>query len=275
MNPSLLSLFDPSPLCASVTGAGGKSSFLQFLAGHLSARGRFVLSTTTTHILDPRLPGATLHGEALVLAGDRSPAGVAAELESLFLRGYRHIVLGRNALPGQPAGDGRWAIPPKLDGLAPDALGELLQLLTEKGLPPAMLVEADGAARRPLKAHAGHEPCIPACAGVCVAVAGLDALGQTLRQAVHRPGLAASLLGLTAGEALDTPVTATMMAALLLQEQGPFRQAPASRAVLLNKTDIPGGMRAAQEVAAALHARAPELLCYAGSVSSGSIRLLS
>ena len=40
-----------------------------------------------------------------------------------------------------------------------------------------VLVEADGAKRLPLKAHAEHEPVIPACAGRTVCMVGVDGLG--------------------------------------------------------------------------------------------------
>ena len=52
-----------------------------------------------------------------------------------------------------------------------------------------VLVEADGSRQLPLKAHAGHEPVIPACARQVICVVGLSGLHRPVAETVHRPEL--------------------------------------------------------------------------------------
>ena len=50
-----------------------------------------------------------------------------------------------------------------------------------------VLVEADGSAGKPLKAHAAHEPVIPDNAAQVICVAGASGLNRPISEAVHRP----------------------------------------------------------------------------------------
>ena len=77
-----------------------------------------------------------------------------------------------------------------------------------------VLVEADGAKKLPLKAHAEHEPVIPACAGRTVCVVGVDGLGAPVSQTCHRPQIFAQL----AGVSVDDAVTPEAVAAVLCAE---------------------------------------------------------
>lgn len=56
-----------------------------------------------------------------------------------------------------------------------------------------VLVEADGSAQRPLKAHAPHEPVIPPEANQTICVVGASGFGRPIQEAVHRPELYARL----------------------------------------------------------------------------------
>lgn len=64
-----------------------------------------------------------------------------------------------------------------------------------------VLVEADGSAGRPLKAHASHEPVIPENARDVICVVGASGLNRPVQEVVHRPEL---FLQRT-GSALATP----------------------------------------------------------------------
>jgi probable selenium-dependent hydroxylase accessory protein YqeC len=55
------------------------------------------------------------------------------------------------------------------------------------------LVEADGSRQLPLKAHAEHEPVIPACSRQVICVVGLSGLHRPVAKAVHRAELFCSL----------------------------------------------------------------------------------
>jgi probable selenium-dependent hydroxylase accessory protein YqeC len=135
----------------------------------------------------------------------------------------------------------------KLQGFTPEAI----RLFRESGLFDWILVEADGAARRPLKAPAGHEPAIPADTTVLVTVAGLEVLGQPLsEELVFRSTLAGPLLGLDMGEI----ITASALARLLAHPSGSFKGAQplARRFIFLNKADSPERCEQAGKVASQL-----------------------
>ena len=55
--------------------------------------------------------------------------------------------------------------------------------------------KADGAAGRPLKAHAPHEPVIPAEANQTICVVGASGFGRPIAEAAHRPERYAVLAG--------------------------------------------------------------------------------
>lgn len=102
-----------------------------------------------------------------------------------------------------------------------------------------MLVEADGAKRLPLKAHAEHEPVIPACAGRTVCMVGVDGLGAPVSQTCHRPQRFAQL----AGVSVDDAVTPEAVAAVLRVEG-------LHDVVLINKVETAADWRAARRIAA-------------------------
>ena len=78
-----------------------------------------------------------------------------------------------------------------------------------------VLVEADGSAQRPLKAHASHEPVIPAEANQTICVVGSSGFGRAIAEAAHRPERYAALAKTTV-DAIATPETE---AAVLLAER--------------------------------------------------------
>ena len=156
---------------------------------------------------------------------------------------------------GRPLPDVR-----KLDGVSPRMLAVL-----SAALPAALfLVEADGAARKPLKAPAAHEPVLPEPLGCCVAVVGLDSVGQPLDDGhVHRSALVCA----AAGQEPGGPVTPATLACLVEHPEGLFRNCPAGcrRLVFANKGDGPGALDAASEAAALSRSVA----WFAGSAAQG------
>lgn len=102
-----------------------------------------------------------------------------------------------------------------------------------------VLVEADGAARRPLKAHEKHEPVIPPNADQVISVVGASGIGAPVEAAVHRPAVFSAL----SGEAKTAAPEA--IAAVLTKERLHDR-------VLINQADTPERLAAAKELAALL-----------------------
>ena len=77
-----------------------------------------------------------------------------------------------------------------------------------------VVVEADGAASRPLKAHRPWEPVVPACSTATVGVAGASGIGQPASLACHCPERFCALAGL----GVDEPVRPEHVAAVLNRE---------------------------------------------------------
>ncbi len=226
----------PLPRHVAVTGAGGKTSLIASLAAALIGQGQRAIISTTTHMWPPEHP---------VLAEGKTPRDIAYMLADMPAGAAP--VLGQALDPATG----------KLIGLAPDVMDNL-----RAALPPGvfLLVEADGAAGRPLKAHAPHEPVIPPGAELVIAVAGLNALLRPLAEAVHRPEIAARLLDI----APDAPLEPRHVAALLLHPSGPFRGAQGRRAVALNTQGRAGLLPAAEACAHALFALRPDIAVFAG-----------
>ena len=158
---ALWELLSIRPGVTAVIGGGGKTTLLRTLGEELAAAGSRVLLCTTTKILPfSGLPCAR----------------TALQLERL--RGERRLLCAGTPVPGTG----------KLT--APDTPMETLEAWFDY-----VLVEADGAARRPLKAHAPHEPVIPAEAEQTICVVGASGFGQPIADAAHRPERYAALAG--------------------------------------------------------------------------------
>ena len=199
----------------SLVGAGGKTSLLFHLAQRLAHSGKRVLTTTTTKIFIP-----TPEQSYTVLI-NANPEALLTQASSL-LHTTGHIT----AAAAHMAEGG------KLQGFAPEAISRF----QKSGQFDWILVEADGAARRSLKAPADHEPVIPADTSVLVAVAGLDLIGEPLSERlVFRSMRAGEIMGLSIGET----ITELSLARLFAHPLGSFKGAPpgARRFIFLNKAD--------------------------------------
>ena len=161
-----------------LVGAGGKTTTLQRLVAEIRAAGRTVLTTSTVHMFE--LKGGAPH--AFVVEPD--PARLRADLPGLLAE-WGHVRVAGERLRAD-----------KIRGLAPEVVAALRET---PGL-DYLLVEADGARHRSLKAPAAHEPVLPPGVDRVLLVVGLDILGQPLSEAtVHRPAEVAALTGLADG----------------------------------------------------------------------------
>lgn len=209
-------------------GAGGKTSLMFKLASELAADGDSVLTTTTTKILTPTKE----QSPHLILATN------VAEIEKKVRRAigtWTHISAASKEMPNQKG---------KLIGFAPDIIDELQQTKLAKWI----LVEADGAAGKPLKAPGNHEPVIPKNCHSIVAVIGLDSIGRSLdEKSVFRSNLFSHISGIGMGES----ITELSIAKALEGKEGLLKNCPphAFKAIFLNKADTPGRLLAAKNIA--------------------------
>ncbi len=213
-----------------IVGGGGKTSLMFQLARALAQDGQRVVTATSTHI---RVPGPQ-QSPALIIG--RDPQLVLSALRAALDRhGQVTLVGGR-----MPSSKKLYAAPM-----------ELLQALPGLLAPIQLLVEADGSAGRPLKAHAAHEPAVPRHLERLLAVVGCDAVGSRLDEAsVHRARLLAQRLGLPLGCRLS----ADQVARALLAPWGTLARAgPGTRcAVFISRSGPHPG--AAQALVEALRA---------------------
>ncbi len=216
-------------------GAGGKTSAMYRLARELSARGERVVVCTTTKILPPP-PADDLQ---LVLHATRHGLLEAAQA---CLESGRIPVAGRGITS-----------PGKVDGIPVEWVDALWHLPGVR----FVVVEADGAARRPMTAPRAHEPVIPPAATLVVPVVGAEVLGQPLSgDLVHNPERIAALTGLAIGEPLDPAAVATV----LMAAEGNVRGRPRTARIvpMVNKVDLPSRLAAARAVAEELRRRGAE-----------------
>lgn len=214
----------------SLVGAGGKTSLMNALAEEFDQRGESVLITTTTKIKKP--------------ADEQCPVLILGKDPTALIERCRAALRKNNKLTAATdCPDPR----NKLVGFPPEVVDELWH----SGLFKWIVVEADGAARKPLKAPAQHEPVIPAASRLVIGIIGLSAIGRPLSERwVFRPEIFASFSGLLAGE----PVTPAATATVLSHPSGLMKGAPAkcTKMVFLNQADLPEHIENGREIATVL-----------------------
>lgn len=143
---------------SAVIGSGGKTSLILRLAQELQSRGKVVICTTTK-MWRP--------AENEVLCRTKEEAVEALKVANIVYIG--EINQQNKLIP--PVFDGWWA------------------------LADYVLVEADGSAGLPLKAHAPWEPVLPPACRKTVCVVGASGIGKPIEAAAHRPDRFAALCG--------------------------------------------------------------------------------
>ena len=210
----------------SLTGAGGKTTLMFRLARELSIKGKKVITTTTTKILKPS-KDESLH---LFVSGDETRM---RDFVDRHLGEYGYITLAKERIEGG-----------KLRGISPEFADSLWSLYDID----VLVIEADGASGRPVKAPREGEPVIPSSTTLVVAILGLDGVGKELNdQHVFQANRVSKLTGIPENEKM----TEEGMALLMTHPEGLFKGAPNSSrlATFLNKVDIPDGLNKGRRIA--------------------------
>ena len=191
---------------SALIGGGGKTTLLYALAEELRKKGRVILCTST-HILVPEQYPLVTGGAEAIRAALAAHGAVCA---------------------GTPVENGKLTAPaPSFEELA--------------ALADYVLVEADGAKRLPLKAHAPHEPVVPANAQRVVLLVGADGFGKPISAVCHRPELYAQ----RAGASVSDTVTPALAARVILAENLGDR-------ILINKVESDEAYEQAKSLAGLL-----------------------
>ena len=171
-----------------VVGGGGKTSILHALGEQLV--GTTILTCTTKM-------GSDQHQNRQVLLSpkDERIRRISAENPVMVWR----EIQGEKAIGVDKAACDRWF--PLVDNI---------------------VVEADGARRRPFKAPAEFEPVVADSTTLMISTIGADALGKVISEQCHRPLLVAALARCEPHERL-TPMRA---AEVILHDQGQRKEIP-------------------------------------------------
>ena len=172
----LTELLQIQPGITAVIGGGGKTTLLRTLGEELAWSHTVLLCTTTKILPFPDLPCAH----------------TAEELNEL--RKCHRLLCAGTPVPG----NGKLTAPPV-------PMEQLVKWFDY------VLVEADGSAQRPLKAHASHEPVIPPQANQIICVVGLSGLSQPIETAAHRPERYACLADVSIREAVTPEIAARVL----------------------------------------------------------------
>lgn len=210
---------EPPELIALV-GAGGKTTLAFRLVDDLRTAHQRVVLTTTTKM------GADQTGGLPVAPPDFSKVRDLLDTDGACL-----VVA---------ASDGH-----KATGPPPDWIDHLY----DQRIADVLVVEADGARQRRVKAPAAHEPVIPTRATLVVAVMAADALNRVIQDVAHRPLRVAAAAGCSPYDHLTPPRAARLLASPIGGRKG----VPASARFMVAITKVTDSERApATEVAALL-----------------------
>jgi probable selenium-dependent hydroxylase accessory protein YqeC len=209
----------------SLVGAGGKTTLMFRLAKELLLAGKKVVTATTTKIMEP----SSEETPCLFVQSDEEKL---KQLALQHIDQFRHITLARERIESM-----------KLKGISPD----LVSLLWNSPEIDMMIIEADGAAGRPVKAPREWEPVIPSHTTLVIGLLGVDGVGKELNEEnLFQAERISQLTGIPMGGKM----TCGGMAILMVHPQGILKGAPHSsrRVAFINKVDVPKGMMWGREI---------------------------
>jgi len=196
-----------------LVGAGGKTSLLFALAGRLLNKKVIISATTKIHYDEAssfKKPICTLQ-----------EPDWKKRLESCLKWENQAVLISEMMDTG------------KVKGISSSLADELF---CEKGI-DYLVLEADGAAGRPVKAPAAKEPVIPFSVTKVVAVMGLDVINQPFhRENVFRQKEFRKITGIKPGE----KIVPERLLSLFIDPRGLFKNTPpfSQKIVFLNRMDL-------------------------------------
>lgn len=195
----------PSTATVCLVGAGGKTSLMFQLAAEAKSRGDRVLVTTSTKIQQPL---SNLYDE-IDLTGR-----LFADTEISTAKIY---------VAGRPA---------PMDAKLVGCDGGIFK--KERNRFNLVLIEADGAARKPLKGWNDTEPVIPSSTTHTIGILDITTLGQTIDDdLVHRLSIFSEITGAEKGEQIGL----SHLEKLLTSDRGLFGKAVGENILFINKVE--------------------------------------
>lgn len=228
-------------------GGGGKTSTLLALSKELENEYKKIIVTTTT-----RMAAHEIAGFQVVLV--ECVEELIRKIE-LLLPKPKPLALGTKLNSGKIIG-----IPPKwidkLNALYPDIY---------------ILVESDGAARKPFKAPGESEPVIPSSTRLVIGLIGAEIIGKTLcSENVHRAELIPRLTDINMGEPLDCKAISDV----IINKEGYRKNIPDSSdfIILINKVESEANFRKSAKLASILLEKGVSRVVLAALLSDKPVR---
>jgi len=219
----------------SLVGAGGKSTLFNRLAEELVLTKKKIILTTTTKMFAWQL--VPFIKKSKLIEGQEEEV-IQNCIKKYFSvknqKGQVVVIQKRIEEKGEE----------KLSGPPP----EWLDKWWEEGLAGFFLVEADGAAGRPIKAPASYEPVIPLSTTDLIGLVGIEAIGLPLQEEnVFRSHIFTQLTGVKLGEKIGIET----LTALICHPEGLFKNAPKDCRchLFINKVENSKTQKVAEELA--------------------------
>lgn len=186
-----------------VVGGGGKTTTIFQLGEELKNLNKKVLITTTTAMYNPR---------------EEYDYYFLGNIRENFIPNNRSItIFGKNIEKG------------KLKGLFLPKIDEIIH----RGIFDFILIEADGAKGKPIKAPNHYEPVISRLTTKTLGIIGLDCFGKKIEDIVHRPEIFIEIVEKSFQDIVDKDA----IIKLILSNRGLFKESQGERLLLLNKAD--------------------------------------
>ncbi len=197
-----------------IVGAGGKTSLMFHLAREARQQGYSTYVSTTTRML---IPSSTQYDELNLSGESATPAPVSPSIY----------------VAGRPVSTS------KMRGVPQEVLARDSELFD------FVLLEADGAANKPLKGWRPSEPVIPGITTHTIGVVDISTVGQVVSDyLVHRLDRFCKISGAKEGE----PVTVLHLYNMITHRMGLFFQAKGRKVVFINKVESHGAQQKAKEL---------------------------
>ncbi len=201
----------------SVVGAGGKSHLIKWLAAIYKTLGFKVCVTTTTKTYLPD------NGEFETII---ELHGTKELIKTNFHSGSASFLYQERITTAKSE-------PDKAKGFSLEELKQIVRL----GIFDVYIVEADGAKHLPIKAPAGHEPCICDLTDLVISVTGADAIFSIAEPSqIHRWEQFSQLTSCISGNEINESVVKNLIEA----PEGMYKNSPvsANRLWVINKMDL-------------------------------------
>lgn len=218
--------FNENRRSAALVGGGGKTTLMAGIARDAATLNQPLVVSTSTKLQRPcPIPRMTLHESS----SPPEESGCSAESHPVLWVGTK-----------TPAGD-KWIGPP-IENI------ESFISHSDSSGKPAVLVEADGAAGRPIKAPGPDEPVIPRGTATVAALMGFSALGRPVsEESVHRLIPFLKITGASPGDIISPE----MLIRLILHPEGSFKGCDSEmrRLLIINQADSPRDVLDAEKIA--------------------------